>query len=180
MLRTIGAVLPDAVRSAAAARYGAPLAEEYGTAECVSIMGASGLETPHGSVGRPYPGVEVRLLDGAGREVPQGAIGELAVRSPGIMLGYLDDRDATAAVLRDGWYHTGDSARRDAAGYYYILGRRGLLINVGGSKVAPEEVEAVLERHPAVREAVVVPQPDARRGEVVKAIVVPAGGVPDV
>jgi long-chain acyl-CoA synthetase len=107
--------------------------------------------------------------------VPDGALGELIVRSPGLMLGYLGDPEATAEALRDGWLHTGDNARRDADGCYHLAGRRGLLINVAGHKVSPEEVEAILEEHHGVREAVVVPQPDARRGEVVKAIVVPEG-----
>ncbi|MFN8511819.1 MAG: AMP-binding protein [Chloroflexia bacterium] len=135
--------------------------------------------TPPGSVGKPNPGVEVRLLDDAGNEVAEGTTAEMVVRSPSMMLGYLDDPEATAAILRDGWLYTGDLAHRDAAGFYYIEGRRGLQINVGGSKVAPEEVEAVLLQHPGVREAVAVPQPDRSRGEVVRAIVVPEGDAPD-
>ncbi|MFN8511818.1 MAG: AMP-binding protein [Chloroflexia bacterium] len=130
------------------------------------------------SVGKPGGWIEVRIVDGAGQSVPEGAVGELIVRSPGLMLGYLDDPEANAITLRDGWYHTGDNARRDAQGYYYLLGRRGIQINVGGQKVAPEEVEAVLLLHPGVREAVVVPQPDVLRGEVVRAIVVPEGAAP--
>jgi long-chain acyl-CoA synthetase len=178
VLRTTGAAVPPELRAAVEARYHAPIFEEYGMAECIAIMRSPGPDTPAGSVGKPNPGVEVRLLDSAGNEVPEGAVGELVLRSPGLMLGYLDDPEANAVALRDGWYHTGDNARRDAQGYYYLLGRRGLQINVGGQKVSPEEVEAVLQQHPGVREAVVVPQPDALRGEVVKAIVVPEGDAP--
>jgi acyl-coenzyme A synthetase/AMP-(fatty) acid ligase len=177
--RTIGAALPGEVKRAAEARYRVPVYEEYGMAECSAIMRSPGPGTPVGSVGKPNPGVAVRLLDSAGNAVPEGALGELVLRSPGLMLGYLDDPEANAVALRDGWYHTGDNARRDEQGYYFILGRRGLQINVGGMKVAPEEVEAVLLQHPGVREVVVVPQPDALRGEVVRAIVVPEGEVPD-
>jgi len=178
VLRTTGAAVPPELRAAVEARYHAPVYEEYGMAECIAIMRSPGPGTPAGSVGKPNPGVAVRLLDGAGNEVPEGAVGELVLRSPGLMLGYLDDPEANAIALRDGWYHTGDNARRDAQGYYYLLGRRGIQINVGGQKVAPEEVEAVLLLHPGVREAVVVPQPDVLRGEVVRAIVVPEGAAP--
>ncbi|MFN8513288.1 MAG: AMP-binding protein [Chloroflexia bacterium] len=117
-------------------------------------------------------------MDDQGEDVPPGATGELLVRSPGLMLGYLGDPRATAEVLRDGWYHTGDLARRDEAGYYWLEGRRSLRISVGGYKVAPEEVESVLLQHPAVREAVVLAAPDRLRGEVVRAVIVPDGQPP--
>jgi len=81
-------------------------------------------------------------------------------------------------VLRDGWYHTGDLARRDEAGWYWLEGRRASRINVGGYKVTPEEVEAVLQQHPGVREAVVVAMPERLRGESVRAIIVPEGAPP--
>lgn len=178
-LRTSGAALPREVRQLAVERYGAVVIERYGTSECIAIMASPVTGTPPGSVGKPNPGVEVRLLDAAGNEVAEGTTAEMVVRSPSMMLGYLDDPEATAAILRDGWLYTGDLAHRDAEGFYYIEGRRGLQINVGGSKVAPEEVEAVLLQHPGVREVVVVPQPDALRGEVVKAIVVPEGANPE-
>jgi acyl-CoA synthetase (AMP-forming)/AMP-acid ligase II len=175
IVRTIGAALAPEVQRAAEARYAAPVCAEYGMAECSVVMGAQGPGVPPGSSGTANPGVAVRLIDGAGDDVPAGATGELIVRSPGVMLGYLDDPQSTAAVLRDGWFHTGDSARRDADGFYHLEGRRGLLINVGGLKVVPEEVEAVLSQHPGVREAVVLAQPDPLRGEVVRAVVVPTG-----
>jgi long-chain acyl-CoA synthetase len=100
-------------------------------------------------------------------------IGELVIRSPNVMVGYHGDAAATAAVLRDGWLYTGDLAQRDAAGFYYLVGRRNMRLNVGGFKFPPEEVEAVLLQHPSVREAVVVARPDAARGEVACAIIVP-------
>jgi long-chain acyl-CoA synthetase len=143
-----------------------------GLTEGGAIMGSITEETPIGSIGRPFSGTEVRLLGEGGEAVSEGEIGELVVRSPNVMLGYHDDAEATAAILRDGWLHTGDLAWRDEAGFYYLVGRRNLRINVGGFKFAPEEVEAVLLQHPGVREAVVVARPDAVRGEVACAIIV--------
>jgi len=133
--------------------------------------------TPEGSVGKPFPKVTIRLVDEANAEVPEGDIGELIVQSPALMLGYANDPEATARALRDGWLYTGDLARRDAQGFYYIVGRKGLRINVGGFKVNPEEVEAVLLTHPNVREAVVLAMPDPRRGQNVRAVVVLQPGV---
>ncbi len=134
---------------------------------------------PQGSIGTPYPGFRVRLLDEGGADVPDGEAGELLIHSPTRMLGYLGDPDATA-ILRDGWLHTGDPATRDADGYYFLAGRRTLRINVGGFKVAPEEIEAILMQHPAVREVVVLAAADARRGEAVRAVIVPHGEAPTV
>jgi acyl-CoA synthetase (AMP-forming)/AMP-acid ligase II len=113
-------------------------------------------------------------------DVPEGETGELLIRSPGLTLGYLHNPGATADALRDGWLWTGDLARRDAEGFYYLEGRRALRINVGGLKVAPEEVEAVLAQHPAVREVVALAMPDAARGEVVRVVIVPEGPPPSV
>ena len=179
LIQAAGATLTDEVRRAAAARYGAAIVQRYGMSECPGIMASPGAGSPPGSVGKPTAGMEVRLIDGTGRPVLDGESGDLVVRSPVVMLGYLDEPEATAAALRDGWLHTGDTARRDAEGFYTLVGRRGLQINVGGMKVTPEEVEAVLEHHPGVREVVVVPQPDRARGEVLRAIVVPEGATPD-
>ncbi len=123
-------------------------------------------------------GVAVRIVDTEGVEVPQGQQGELIVRHPGLMFGYLGDPGATAEALRNGWYWTGDLAYRDSEGFLYFAGRRALRINVGGYKVSPEEVERVLCQHPAVRDAVVSALPDPKRGEVVRAIICPAGVPP--
>lgn len=180
LVQTQGAAASRELGEAVAARYGATLTQRYGMTECVGVMASPASGAPAGSVGKPERDAAARILDGAGRVVATGEVGELVVRSATMMLGYLDDPQATAAVLRDGWLHTGDNAWRDADGFYYIVGRRALQINVGSLKVAPEEVEEVLLRHPGVREVVVVPQPDRARGEVVKAIVVPEGSPPEV
>jgi long-chain acyl-CoA synthetase len=98
-------------------------------------------------------------------------VGELEVRGPQVMRGYLNRPDETARVLHDGWLRTGDMARVDEDGFFYVVDRKKEMINVGGLKVFPREVEEVLYRHPAVREAAAVGVPDPVRGEVVKAFV---------
>lgn len=178
-VRTSTAPLSQRVQYAAAQRYGATIVQEYGSAEGGSMIGTP-QGTPVGSIGKPYPGVAVRLVDVQGNDVPDGSIGELIVQSPGLMEGYLDDSEAEAQTLREGWLWTGDLAYRDAAAFSFLAGRRTLRINVGGFKVAPEEVEMVLMQHPAVREVAVLGMPDAIRGEVVRAIIVPNGTPPTI
>jgi fatty-acyl-CoA synthase len=120
-----------------------------------------------GSVGLPALGVDVRLTDE----------GEVCVRSEFLMDGYFDHPGATAAALRDGWYHTGDLGATDDEGYLSIVGRVRDVLRTGGETVAPGEIEAVLARHPAIAEVAVIGIPDAQWGEVVCAVVVPAPGV---
>jgi len=132
------------------------------------------------SVGRPIPGVEVRLVDDDGRDVPDGEVGELAVRSgpPGrfaTLRAYFNRPEETAAAIRDGWFHTGDLARRDAEGYLYIVDRKKDMIVSGGFNIYSKEVEAVLATHPAVAEAAVIGVPDEIYGEAVAAFVEPSG-----
>jgi long-chain acyl-CoA synthetase len=128
------------------------------------------------SVGRPIPGVEVRLVDDAGRDVPEGDVGELAVRSgpPGrfaTLRGYFNRPEETAAAIRDGWFHTGDLARRDTDGYLYIVDRKKDMVISGGFNIYSKEVEAALGTHPAVAEAAVIGVPDELYGEAVAAFV---------
>jgi len=181
MLRVLSfaaAPLPRALREAAQQRYGLPIFQAYGSTEGGSLIRVQDEQTPDGSIGTPYAGVLTRIVTADGDDVPSGAIGELIVRSPGVMRDYLDDPTATARALRDGWLWTGDLARCDGDGFYYLEGRRALHINVGGFKVTPEEIEAVLETHPAVREAVVLPMPDVVHGEVPRAVIVPYDAPP--
>lgn len=122
---------------------------------------------------------EVRIVDEHGRPVPAGARGQILLRGPGMMDGYLDDEQATAAAFQDGWFHTGDIGRMDEAGRVYHLGRIKDMIRRGGENVAAQEVEAVLLSHPAVSLAAVVGIPDELRGEEVKAYCVTDGGTPE-
>jgi acyl-CoA synthetase (AMP-forming)/AMP-acid ligase II len=137
------------------------------------------------SVGRPIPGVEVRLVDDDGRDVPEGEVGELAVRSgpPGrfaTLRAYFNRPEETAAAIRDGWFHTGDLARRDAEGYLYIVDRKKDMVVSGGFNIYSKEVEAALATHPSVAEAAVIGVPDEVYGEAVAAFVEPsASGRPD-
>ena len=124
-------------------------------------LGDADLFRKPGSVGVPQPGVELRLRDG-----------EVCVRSPFLFDGYLDDPEATAAVLDDGWYRTGDLGALDEEGYLSIVGRARDVIRSGGETIAPAEVEAVVLTHPAIAEAAVVGLPDPTWGEVVVAVVV--------
>ena len=155
---------------ARAAFPGARLVMGYGTTEHgPSTFGPHprGLPTPDLSLGHPLPGNEVRLVGGDGPDD-----GVLEVRCPAVMEGYANLPEATAAVLRDGWYRTGDRVRRDADGFYFFVGRADDMFVCSGENIYPGEVEAVLERHPAVHQASVVPLADDERGQVPVAFVV--------
>jgi acyl-CoA synthetase (AMP-forming)/AMP-acid ligase II len=126
-------------------------------------------------VGRLVPGTEARIVDPAtGEDVPDGESGELWVRGPQVMAGYLDDPGATAATVVDGWLRTGDIARVDADEVYWIVDRLKELIKYKGYQVAPAELEALLLTHPDVLDAAVVGVPHAEGGEAPKAFVVTA------
>ena len=122
-----------------------------------------------GSCGVPCPFRQCRIVDEAGNPVPQGAIGELQISGPGIMLGYYNNPEATAEVLRDGWFSTGDLFRQDEDGFFYIVGRKKDMIRRSAENIAAREVETVLAAAPGVAEVAVVGVPDPLRGEEVKA-----------
>lgn len=124
------------------------------------------------SCGRPLPGNQVRLLDAQGQEVATGQVGELCVRSPLVMEGYLNRPDATQQAFAGDWLHTGDMARCDAQGYLYLVDRAKDMVITGGFNVYSSEVEACLALHPAVAQAAVIGIPDAKWGEAVAALVV--------
>ena len=121
-----------------------------------------------GSIGVPCPGADVRIFSADGTECGPDQPGEIVVRAPGLMRGYLNRPEATAETFRDGWLHTGDLGRRDAAGYLYFLGRIKDVIRRGGENIAAAEVETVLRSHPGVLEVAAVPVPDDLLGEEVK------------
>jgi len=129
------------------------------------------------SVGRPLPGVEVRIVDDQWRTLPDGEIGEIAIRG-NVMKGYYRMPEATREAVDDqGWYYSGDLGKMDAQGYLYITGRKKDMIVVGGFNVYPREIEEVLFTHPGVQNVAVIGVPDPRLGEAVKACIVPRGQV---
>ena len=126
-----------------------------------------------GSIGRPMMFTEVKLVGEDGDEVPPGEVGEMLFRGPHVCLGYWNDPEATAAALDpDGWFRSGDLARRDEDGFFYVAGRKKEMLISGGVNVFPAEIEAALLLHPAVEDAAVVGVPDERWGEVGVAFVV--------
>ncbi len=131
----------------------------------------AGKPRPPGSLGAPYAGTGARLVGGRNPDE-----GELALKNPGILLGYHNLPDETAKRLRDGWYYTGDICRRDRDGYYYFVGRTDDMFVSGGENIYPGEVEALLARHPAVHQALVMPFDHELKGQVPYAFVVPRGG----
>ena len=158
--------------------FGVPLLEGYGLTETAPVV-AVNVPDRHrpGSVGQMLPWVEARVVDGQDNPLPAGEEGELWLRGECIMLGYHNRPDETAAALTpDGWFRTGDVARIDSDGYLWITGRRKDLIISAGENISPNEIEAVLNRHPAVFESAVIGVPDPTRGEVPKAFVTPREG----
>jgi long-chain acyl-CoA synthetase len=128
------------------------------------------------SCGKPMAGVEIRILDAAGRELAPGEVGEVVTRTPQIMLGYWNLKDATKAAIRDGWFYTGDAGYLDRDGYLYIYDRVKDMIISGGENIYPAEVENALFGHPAIADVAVIGVPDAKWGEAVKAVVVKKPG----
>jgi long-chain acyl-CoA synthetase len=168
------AALPVQILEQFQSASGVPISEGYGLTEASPVVtsSAAGPVVKPGKVGPAIPGVEVRIVDEAGNDVPRGELGELICRGPNIMLGYWNQPEATAATIRDGWLHTGDLATEDEDGYYAIVDRLKDMIIVSGFNVYPREVEEVLFRHPAIAEAAVVQYPDPYQGESVMAFVV--------
>ena len=168
-----GAPLIEDVRLRAEARLGAPVRQAYGLTEAnLTAINAPPDEAIAGSSGRPVAGVEVRIADENSRELGCGAHGEVLVRGPNVMSGYLDDALATAHVMRGGWLHTGDIGFVDEDGRLSIADRSKDLILRGGASIYPSEVESVLTHHPSVREAAVVGKADDYYGEEVVALIV--------
>ncbi|WP_410595964.1 type I polyketide synthase [Amycolatopsis sp. lyj-23] len=171
-----GAVLGAGLRREFEETFGVPLIDAYGSTE---TCGAITMNPPdgarvEGSCGRPVPGVGVRLVDPeTGLDVPAGQEGEVWVKGPNVMLGYHNSPEATAAAMRDGWFRTGDLARRDDDGYFTIRGRIKELVIRGGANIHPGEVEAVLRTADGVADAAVGGAPHDTLGEVPVAYVIP-------
>jgi len=148
-------------------RFGVPVVEGYGLSECTVVCTANPVHGVRkaGTVGLALPGVEVGVADPAGQLLPAGQAGEVVVRGPNVMRGYLDRPAESAEALRGGWLHTGDVGRFDDDGYLTLVDRIKDLIIRGGENIYPKEIEDVLYAHPAVLEAAVIGRPDAVFGE---------------
>ena len=160
---------------------GAKLVEGYGLTEAHVVTHANPIYGENrAGIGLPLPNVEARIVNAEDGDeiVPVGEAGELIIRSPSVMAGYWQMPTETANCLRDGWLYTGDIARMDEDGYFYIEDRKKDMIIAGGFNIYPREVEEVLAEHPAVLEVAVAGVPDARRGETVKAWIVKKPGDP--
>jgi long-chain acyl-CoA synthetase len=172
-----GAPLPVEVQQNFERLSGGRLIEGYGLTEASPVTHVNppdGLPKV-GSIGLPIPGTDARIVDveTGTRELSVGEVGELLIRGPQVMKGYWNKPDESAKVLREGWLHTGDIARMDENGFFYISDRKKDMIIAGGFNIYPREVEEVLFEHPEIKEAVVIGVPDDYRGETVKAFIVP-------
>ncbi|HEY9523840.1 MAG TPA: long-chain fatty acid--CoA ligase [Thermopolyspora sp.] len=168
-----GAALPLDVLRAYETRFDCAIVEGYGLSETspVAASNRSGRGRRPGSIGWPIKGVEMRVVDESGHEVPCGHIGEIVIRGPNVMKGYWNNPAATAEAIRDGWFHTGDLATVDQDGFFYLVDRIRDVIIRGGYTVYPREVEEVLYEHPAVRQAAVIGVPHPELGEEIAAVV---------
>ncbi|MEU7826263.1 long-chain fatty acid--CoA ligase [Catellatospora sp. NPDC049133] len=169
-----GAALPVEILEQVEKVYGVRIREGYGLSETspVASFNHPGREAKPGSIGQPIWGVQMRLIDPNWNEVPQGESGEIAIRGHNVMKGYHCRPDATAEVLRAGWFRTGDVARRDEDGYYFIVDRAKDMIVRGGFNVYPREIEEIIMTHPDVSLVAVVGVPHESHGEEVKAFVI--------
>jgi long-chain acyl-CoA synthetase len=167
-----GAALPVEVLRGFAQAFGARIIEGYGLSETSPVASFNRVDGARpGSIGYPVDGVDMRVVAEDGREVPSGEVGEIAIRGHNVMKGYWNHPEATAEAIRDGWFHTGDMARKDEDGFYFIVDRKKDLIIRGGFNVYPREIEEVLYEHPAVLEAAVIGLPHPTHGEEVAAAV---------
>jgi long-chain acyl-CoA synthetase len=173
-----GAALPVEVLRGFEAAFGCQVLEGYGLSETspVASFNHPDRERKPGSIGTPIRGVEMRVIDSEGGEVPQGEVGEIVIRGHNVMRGYWRRPEETAKAIPDGWFRTGDLGRVDKDGYFEIVDRKKDMIIRGGYNVYPREIEEVLYEHPAVTEAAVIGLPHQALGEEVGAAVVIKAG----
>jgi len=169
-----GAPVPKEILEKWRKIIGTELGEGYGLSETISQTHMNPhLRPRYGSIGLPQFGVDCRIVDmETGVDLPLDQEGELLIKGPTVMKGYWNRPEATAEVLKDGWLYTGDIARMDEDGYFYIVGRKKELIKASGYSVFPAEVENFLYGHPAIKEVAVIGVPDPYRGENIKAVIV--------
>ena len=174
-----GAMAPDTIAWVRDVFRPARLFVMYGQTEAtarLSYLPPDEAERKKGSIGVAIPGVELRVVDDVGREMPSGEVGFLVARGDNVTLGYLDEPEETAAILHDGWLWTGDLARRDQEGFFFHEGRSKEILKVGGHRVSPVEIEQTLALHPEVADAAVVGLPHDLMGEVPVAFFVSRSG----
>ncbi len=174
-----GASLPVEIISKVKEKFGVQILEGYGLSETspVATFSDPDREPRPGSIGVPIWGIEVKLIDDDWNEIPEvGEVGEIAIKGHNIMKGYYNRPEATAEVIKDGWFRSGDLARKDEDGFFYIVDRSKDMIIRGGFNVYPREIEEVLMTHPAVSLAAVIGVPHESHGEEVKAVVIKAEG----
>ncbi len=166
-----GAALPVEVLRGFEQAFGCVVLEGYGLSETspVASFNHPDRDRKPGSIGTPIRGVQMRVVDKADHEVPQGSVGEIVIRGPNVMKGYWHRPQETAEAIRGGWFHTGDLGRVDEDGYFAIVDRKKDLIIRGGYNIYPREIEEVLYEHPAVAEAAVIGLPHPALGEEVGA-----------
>jgi long-chain acyl-CoA synthetase len=171
---TGGASMPVEVLRGFEEAFGAKVLEGYGLSETSPVASSNhpDMERKPGSIGTPIEGVEMRVVDESDQPVSRGEVGEIVIRGHNIMKGYWQRPEATAEAMRGGWFHSGDMARVDEDGYFYIVDRKKDLIIRGGYNVYPREVEEVLYEHPKIREAAVLGVPHDEWGEEIGAAVV--------
>lgn len=168
-----GSAMPVEVMRAFEEKFGAVILEGYGLSETspVASFNHADKERKPGSIGTPIDGVEMKVVDDEGGEVAQGEVGEIVIKGHNVMKGYWNKAEATADAIKDGWFHTGDMAKVDEDGYFFIVDRKKDMIIRGGYNVYPREIEEVLYEHPAVREVAVIGVEDEEWGEEVGAVV---------
>jgi long-chain acyl-CoA synthetase len=168
-----GAAMPVQIMRGFEQAFGCIILEGYGLSETspVASFNHPDRERKPGSIGTPVEGVEMRVVDAAGAELPAGEIGEIVVRGHNVMKGYWGNPDATQETITDGWLRTGDLAKVDEDGYFYIVDRKKDMIIRGGFNVYPREIEEVFYEHPAVAEAAVIGIPHGELGEDIGAAV---------
>jgi long-chain acyl-CoA synthetase len=172
--------MPVEVMRAFDEKYHVSILEGYGLSETSPVASFNPLDRPKkpGSIGLPIWGVELRLVDGEGNVIEEpDTRGEIQIKGHNVMKGYWKRPEATAEVMHNGWFATGDIATRDADGYYFIVDRKKDLIIRGGFNVYPREIEEILYTHPAIAEAAVIGIEHPTHGEEVKAVVVLKAGV---
>ena len=170
-----GAPLPVEVAQEFERITGGKVVEGYGLSEASPVTHANPVwgKRKFGSIGLPFPDTDARVVDPeTGEDLPVGEVGELVVQGPQVMKGYWNRPKETAQALRNGWLHTGDMAKMDEEGYFYIVDRKKDMIISGGYNIYPREVEEVLYEHPKIMEAAVIGVPHDYKGEIVKAYVV--------